>query len=89
MRIKIYHPQQRRLIFFQQIKSQLPDDNREPPTAKQIADAVTQLVGQTGALDEESAEMLRELAKRIYEKQANENMGSALIDEDDEPNRKI
>ena len=44
---------------FQQLQSQLQDGEQVPPTAEQVANAVTQAFGQTGALDDESAKMMK------------------------------
>ena len=59
--------------IFQQLQAQLPDATlAETVTAEQVANAVTQALGQTGALDDESAKMMQQLMLRMIEKNGNE-----------------
>ena len=57
--------------MIQKIKEQLPKDTGGPPTAEQVASTVTQLVGQTGVLDEESAQMMQQLMLRMLKQSEN------------------
>ena len=58
--------------IFRQLQSQLQDGEQVPPTAEQVANAVTQAFGQTGALDDESAKMMKELMIRMMDSTTSE-----------------
>ena len=55
-----------------QIKEQMPNATQTPPTAEQVAATIKQLVGKTGALDEESAQMMQQLMLHMLKQNENE-----------------
>lgn len=68
--------------YLQELKEQLPE--QEPPQMEDVVSAIVQMLGQTGALDEESAAGLQQLMLQIYGKMGSDQTGASSFKQVDE-----